>query len=247
MSCDGGTIMSSISDALKKAQNSRVGDTPRSVSPPPRAVPPQSEPPSTSSPSRISLTVSVVAALAVGLVIVLVATQYIFPTPRSAPSRSDPPVAERGAAADETSRGVAVDPVASVPAKAVDQAPRSAPAVKPVPAKSDSSAPSPLEGEGRGEGAASVKPGARNKDMPAPSPLEAEGRPEGTVVVSAKAAQEPLPVLSGTFYSEQNPVAIINGFALKEGETVGGFRIVKILPRGVILKSGSGEVELRLK
>jgi hypothetical protein len=65
--------------------------------------------------------------------------------------------------------------------------------------------------------------------------------------VPPKVAEEPLPVLSGTFYSEQNPVAIIDGFALKEGETHGAFRVVKILPRGVILESGAGQVELRLK
>jgi hypothetical protein len=59
--------------------------------------------------------------------------------------------------------------------------------------------------------------------------------------------QEALPVLSGTFYAEQNPVAIINGFSLKEGETVGAYRVVKILPRSVILKSSAGEIELRLQ
>jgi hypothetical protein len=59
--------------------------------------------------------------------------------------------------------------------------------------------------------------------------------------------QEARPVLSGTFYAEQNPVAIINGFSLKEGETVGAYRVVKILPRSVILKSSAGEIELRLQ
>ena len=57
----------------------------------------------------------------------------------------------------------------------------------------------------------------------------------------------PLPVLSGTFYSTQNPVAIINGSSLKEGETVGAYQVIKILPRSVILKSSAGEIELRLQ
>jgi len=56
-----------------------------------------------------------------------------------------------------------------------------------------------------------------------------------------------LPVLNGVFYSEQNPVAMINGSALKEGEDIDGYKVVRILARGVILKSQEGEFELRVK
>ena len=56
-----------------------------------------------------------------------------------------------------------------------------------------------------------------------------------------------LPSLNGVFYSEQNPVAIINGATLKEGETIDRFTVFRILPRGVVLKSGGNEYELRLK
>lgn len=56
-----------------------------------------------------------------------------------------------------------------------------------------------------------------------------------------------LPVLNGVFYSEQNPVAMINGSALKEGEDIDGYKVVRILARSVILKSQEGEFELRVK
>lgn len=56
-----------------------------------------------------------------------------------------------------------------------------------------------------------------------------------------------LPVLNGVFYSEQNPVAMLNGSALKEGEDIDGYKVVRILARGVILKSQEGEFELKVK
>lgn len=45
----------------------------------------------------------------------------------------------------------------------------------------------------------------------------------------------------------QDPVAIINGSALKEGEMAGPYRVVKILAYSVTLECEGEEVELRLK
>ena len=56
-----------------------------------------------------------------------------------------------------------------------------------------------------------------------------------------------LPTLTGIFYGERNPVAIIDGQALKEGEKVGRFEIVKIEVLCVTLKGPEGLAELRLK
>lgn len=82
-----------------------------------------------------------------------------------------------------------------------------------------------------------------NVAAPQPAPIE--------IPVSQPASPKPprtdVPVLAGTFYSEKNPVAIINGSALKEGETVGAYQIVKILPQSVKLKCDGEEIELRLK
>lgn len=56
-----------------------------------------------------------------------------------------------------------------------------------------------------------------------------------------------LPALAGIFYATQNPVAILNGAALKEGETAGTYRVVKILPYSVKVESSVGEFEIKLK
>lgn len=57
----------------------------------------------------------------------------------------------------------------------------------------------------------------------------------------------PMPKLVGIFYSEKNPVAIIDGFSMKEGETVGGYVVEKILSESVVLKTGVREIVLRMK
>jgi len=62
-----------------------------------------------------------------------------------------------------------------------------------------------------------------------------------------KVARTDTPVLGGIFYSVKNPVAIINGSALKEGEMAGAYRVVKILAYSVTLECDGEEVELRLK
>ncbi len=67
------------------------------------------------------------------------------------------------------------------------------------------------------------------------------------------AAQEAEPVvpphkLVGIFYADKNPIAIIDDFSLKEGETVGSYRVIRIEPESVTLqRSGEREVVLRLK
>lgn len=56
-----------------------------------------------------------------------------------------------------------------------------------------------------------------------------------------------LPALGGIFYSDKNPVAIINGSSMMEGEKTGRFLIVKIGVYSVTLKDENGEFEIRLK
>ena len=56
-----------------------------------------------------------------------------------------------------------------------------------------------------------------------------------------------LPILGGIFYSEKNPVAILNGSSMMEGEKAGGFLIVKINVYSVTLRDENGDVEIRLK
>lgn len=192
--------MSSISDALKKAQQNRTGEGPgRITPPPPAAAPARVEPPAPAAvASRLSPTIPVVVFLAVVLVIVMVNSR-------------------RGSSLDPK-------PVAVMPAPAASS--------KPLPPIEQAVEQEPL-------------PAVPGPTAPVDQPKQA---PEGAVPAAPGVADEPLPELSGTFYSEQNPVAIINGYALKEGETVGSFRVVKILPRGVMLRTASGkDVELRLK
>ena len=54
--------------------------------------------------------------------------------------------------------------------------------------------------------------------------------------------------LVGIFYADKNPIAIIDDFSLKEGETVGSYRVIRIGPESVTLRrNGEREVVLRLK
>ncbi len=57
----------------------------------------------------------------------------------------------------------------------------------------------------------------------------------------------PEPKLVGIFYSDTNPVAIINGMSVKEGESVGGYVVVKIMAEAVILKARNQEITLRMR
>lgn len=60
-------------------------------------------------------------------------------------------------------------------------------------------------------------------------------------------ARRDLPTLGGIFYSQNKPVAMINGSACMEGESVGEFQVVKIGVYSVTLKHPQGEYEIRLK
>jgi hypothetical protein len=62
-----------------------------------------------------------------------------------------------------------------------------------------------------------------------------------------KVARTDIPMLGGIFYSVKNPVAILNGSAMKEGEQVGDYRVVKIQAYSVTLNCDGEDVELRLK
>lgn len=109
--------------------------------------------------------------------------------------------------------------------------------------------------------ATDVKPAAVEEPAVTPAPV---AEPIPPAVVAPSAAGTPVeeagspppppvttkverPVLGGIFYAERNPVAIINGSSLKEGETSGSWRIVKIQPLSVELKSEDETIELRMK
>ena len=71
-----------------------------------------------------------------------------------------------------------------------------------------------------------------------------------TVLISPpppKAIRADIPKLGGIFYSEKNPVAILNGSAMKEGEMIGAFQVVKIAVYSVTLKCDGEDIELRLR
>lgn len=87
-------------------------------------------------------------------------------------------------------------------------------------------------------------------NVPAGGVADASLPVAGTVsgaVVSVKPPTVPPHKLVGIFYSDHNPVALIDDLSLKEGEAVGRYCVVRILPESVVLKSDEGEVVLRLK
>lgn len=56
-----------------------------------------------------------------------------------------------------------------------------------------------------------------------------------------------LPVLNGIMYTPTRPQAVINGRMVDEGERIGGFTVLLILPDRVILESDGKEYELELR
>ncbi len=75
---------------------------------------------------------------------------------------------------------------------------------------------------------------------------------QATDVVASQAVQPRVdrtdtPVLNGIFYAEKNPVAIINGSAMKEGEMIGAYQVVTIATYSVKLQCEGEKIELRLK
>jgi hypothetical protein len=110
------------------------------------------------------------------------------------------------------------------------------PAVAEVVADGDTSAPPVVADSGVRE-PAPVK--VAEADQPAPEESVDAEEPVSSVEVPHK--------LVGIFYSEKNPIAIIDNLTLKEGETVGGYRVARIQSESVTLRSGRREVVLRLQ
>lgn len=52
--------------------------------------------------------------------------------------------------------------------------------------------------------------------------------------------------LSGILWDPKTPTALIDGQVVKEGDTVGTFRVIRIEKEAVILSDGTKEVDLRL-
>lgn len=53
-------------------------------------------------------------------------------------------------------------------------------------------------------------------------------------------------VLKGIIWGTDNPSAVINDSVLGAGETIGGFKIMRILRESVILENGTSTLELKL-
>ena len=51
--------------------------------------------------------------------------------------------------------------------------------------------------------------------------------------------------LTAVLISAERSVAVINGKTLQQGETIGGYRLVKIMPDKVLLKNGQRKLVLR--
>jgi hypothetical protein len=87
-------------------------------------------------------------------------------------------------------------------------------------------------------------------DMPVERAVIGAGSTTDVAVIEPpppKVARTDIPVLGGIFYSAKNPVAILNGSAMKEGEMVGAYQVVKIQAYSVTLNCEGEDVELRLK
>ena len=217
--------MSTISDALKKAQHRRTAGNPEPAAPP-AAHEDLPHPRGRSSARRAPTTpnlflVAVLPAIVVSVILLCAIRYGLFGPPAKAPAEPDRQV-----------EAPQPPPLASTPV-----VPSSA--VAPTePAQAEAPPASPPKVEAPVAPPPVVTPAiATNSEPPV---VQAPPRPA--------TPPAPLPVLTGTFYSEKDPVAIIDGFSLKEGETVGAYRVAKILQTSVVLKSSAGdEFELRLK
>ena len=68
----------------------------------------------------------------------------------------------------------------------------------------------------------------------------------GTILISHKVTIGGL-IIKGIIYSKESPVAIINDLVLREGESVGGYTVVRIEEKKVILKNNNKEFILNLE
>jgi hypothetical protein len=97
---------------------------------------------------------------------------------------------------------------------------------------------------------AASSPKPEGVDIPLKSAVRGEGGTTDVVVSQPshpKVARTDIPVLKGIFYSEKNPVAIINGTVMKEGEQIGAYYVVKISAYSVRLNCEGEEFALRLE
>ena len=246
--------MSTISDALKKAQKQRQGGLPA-----PAPVPPPHEPSrdigirhshlpppprhASGKPSFILILICVSAVTSVVVFYCLRGAEvglrqgYCSQGRQKSEARSqggDDPLPDSHVAQVPDKKLPAVQPETPVPA--------ATPEVREVPVK-PATPVVPVKPEIAVSGIAT---NAENPvDVAVSQPPSHE--PEVSRPVLPRVPRTDIPVLGGTFYSEKNPVAIINGSAMKEGETIGAYQVVKILPLSVKLKCDGEDIEIRLR
>jgi len=229
--------MSTISEALKKAQKQRLGNQVAPVPPPPPSEPPRDigrvytkpEPlPSQSSGSPSFLLILVCVAIVVGGVFYYL--RGASEVARTAETSQTPVTKPEAPASPPAPEGIVIPPTS----------------MSVVPQDGSAGTPRPTQMQEIPQGRA--KPSSLRSPSGGVGPAEPEIIQE---VVSQpgqpKAARTDTPVLGGIFYSAKNPVAIINGSAMKEGEMVGVYQVVKISTYSVALKCDGEIVELHLK
>jgi hypothetical protein len=75
---------------------------------------------------------------------------------------------------------------------------------------------------------------------------EREETPKPAPAVPAAAPSSPPPLrLEGISVADGRPVAVINGARVYEGDSVGGARVVRIVPDSVVLDFGGRTITLR--
>jgi hypothetical protein len=77
------------------------------------------------------------------------------------------------------------------------------------------------------------------------------GRSAATVDARLKAPDDSQPhemtlVLNGLVYSVNNPIAVINGQFFRRGDQVGGYKIVRIGPKEVVVRDEDREIVLKV-
>lgn len=211
--------MSTIGEALRKVQKQRLTDMPR-----PQDPPHETHAPHHSSQAHSTHT-PVFLAILIGVLLVSGTVLYLF----------------RGATFSIVVDGRSL-PIASKADKPhVSPAEPKPPAIVPAPGVKAPVLPSGAE-------KASAAPPLT--DIPAAASAEFPKRDQEQVATPSRQeaiVRTDLPALGGIFYSEKNPVAIINGSSMMEGEKAGRFLIVKIGVYSVTLKDEHGEFEIRLK
>jgi len=218
--------MSTISDALKKAQETRIAGAGRpwpsdsGTLPPPLAG--KTNAPRDGGKTKAALAAILIAGLVFAAGFLLVFHPGILPS-RNGPTVKPLPALPAPGVAPTRPPAEFAPPPAAGPVVALSSSKTEASAV----AKADGAALPP---------AAAQDAQAAARVEPSPVPAARNSPPADA------------PQLSGIFYSEQNPIAILNGASLKEGEKAGSWQVVKIRLESVTVRSGGGEdVEIRMK